>query len=201
MYKLYHFEGACSLATMSILIEIGIDNFQIINQKNIDNFKEINPTGVVPVLGEGDNNWHEGAALVIYLLDKHNNFLMPKNGVDRQVAIQNIMFANATMHPAYGRLFFLAAAVEEDSIKQELMNVAASMINDLWEVVDKLVGSDAYLGGDSPSAADFMLTVYSRWGDFFPVNLVIPENAQRMINNTLEHPSFRKALKIEKAMS
>jgi glutathione S-transferase len=201
MYTLYHFEGACSLATMSILIELGIDSFKIVNQKNIENFEEINPTGAVPVLSEGDNNWREGAALVIYLLDKHDNFLMPKRGIDRQVAIQNIMFANATMHPAYGRLFFLAGAVEDDGIKQKLMNAAASMINDLWEVVDKLVGSDDYLSGNSPSAADFMLTVYYRWGAFFPINLVIPENAQRMINNTLEHPSFRKALKLEKAMS
>ena len=39
----------------------------------------------------------EGVAILLHLLNKHENSMLPTSGAPRQQAIQDIMFANATM--------------------------------------------------------------------------------------------------------
>ncbi|ROR97897.1 glutathione S-transferase [Sinobacterium caligoides] len=198
MYTLYYMEGSCSLATLSVLNEIGVEDVRIIDKEKVAEYKSINPVGAVPALDDGSTVWREGAALIIYLLDKHESNMLPENGDARQSAIENIMFANATMHPAYGRLFFLNQAVEDDQVKLDSMAKATNMINDLWKAVEKELQNKVYLGGSEPSAADFMLAVYSRWGEMFPVDIVIPPKAKEMIASIISRPSFIKALDMEK---
>lgn len=200
MYTLYYMEGSCSLATLSVLNEIGVNEVEIIDKAKVENYKSINPVGAVPALDDGGSIWREGAAIMIHLLDKHQSTMLPKEGDTRWYAIENIMFANATMHPAYGRLFFLNQVVENDDLKQEAMTAAANMINDLWATVELKLQNREYLGGDKPSAADFMLATYSRWGGMFPVNISIPARTEKMIAKVLSRASFVKALELEKGL-
>ena len=155
----------------------------------------------MPVLVDGDKTLTEGAAIMLYILNKHNSTLFPVNESDRQQAIQDIMFANASMHPAYSRLFFLAQHVNDEKVKQEALNSAAKAINQLWQVVENKLTSNKFLGGDRPSAADIMLTVYSRWGDYFPVDIIISEKTTNMLNAIQSMPSFIKTDQAEQAMS
>uniref|UniRef100_UPI003564F2E2 glutathione S-transferase family protein n=1 Tax=Pontibacterium sp. TaxID=2036026 RepID=UPI003564F2E2 len=105
MYTLYYLPSACSLATLTVLLEME-HPVTLINKTKIDNFAEVNPVGSVPVLVDGDQTLVEGAAILLYLLQQKPNPLFPQDKDAQQHAIQNIMFANATMHPAYGRVFF-----------------------------------------------------------------------------------------------
>jgi hypothetical protein len=50
--------------------------------------------------------------LLLYLLHKHANDLLPGEASARQQEIQQLMFANATVHPAYSKLM---AAAEQDA--------------------------------------------------------------------------------------
>lgn len=104
MYKLYFIPGACSLATQVILRELN-QPVELINRMMVKNFEQINPTGNVPVLDSGEQFLKEGAGIVLYLLDKHPNNLFPVNHQEKRAAVENILFANATMHPAYSKLF------------------------------------------------------------------------------------------------
>jgi glutathione S-transferase len=198
MYTLYYSQGACSVATQVILRELA-QEVDIIDVQHHDNFKTINPVGAVPVLVDGDKTLTEGAAIILHLLNKHKSSLFPEN--NRQQATQDIMFANATMHPAYGRLFFLAQHVRDEKVKQDTLNAAAESINQLWQVVENKLSSKNFLGGDSPSAADIMLTVYSRWGEFFPVDIIIGERTKKMLSTVQAIPSFIKTDEAEKAVS
>jgi glutathione S-transferase len=200
MYTLYYSKGACSAATQVVLRELG-QEVTIIDVQQLNNFKTINPVGAVPVLVDGDKTLTEGAAIMLYILNKHNSTLFPVNESDRQQAIQDIMFANASMHPAYSRLFFLAQHVNDEKVKQEALNSAAKAINQLWQVVENKLTSNKFLGGDRPSAADIMLTVYSRWGDYFPVDIIISEKTTNMLNAIQSMPSFIKTDQAEQAMS
>ena len=111
MYTLYYLPDACSLATQVILHELK-QPVNIINRETVNDFKAINPVGSVPVLvnkadikkeeGSEPHTYREGAAIIFHLLNTHSNTLMPIQGIARDRAIENIMFANATMHPAYG---------------------------------------------------------------------------------------------------
>jgi len=163
--------------------------------------------------GEGytDKALTEGAAIILYLLNKHENTLLPAKGHARQQGIENLMFANATMHPSYGRLFFIAQHISDESIhdksiKQAAFDTAAESINYLWQVVEqKLVAQEkdekflggSFLGGKKPSVADILLAVYSRWGASFPVEITLGPKVQKMLAGVLALPSFEKALAAE----
>jgi len=200
MYTLYYSQGACSVATQVVLHELQ-QEVNIIDVQQMDNFKEINPVGAVPTLVDGEQTLTEGAAIMLHILSKHKSSLFPEEEGPRQKAIQDIMFANATMHPAYGRLFFLSQNVSDEKVKQDLLDSAAESINQLWEVVENQLANKSFLGGDSPSAADIMLTVYSRWGAYFPVKIVFGEKTTRMLDAVQAMSSFKKADETEQAVS
>lgn len=105
MYTLYFIPGACSLATQAILNELDQES-TLVHKLEADHFETLNPVGTVPVLVDGDKVLNEGVAIILHLLNKHKNRLIPERGDARHQAIEHMMFANATMHPAYGRLFF-----------------------------------------------------------------------------------------------
>ncbi len=190
MYVLYYSQGACSVATQVVLRELG-QEVKLIDVQQVDNFKAINPVASVPVLIDGDDTLTEGAAIMLHLLTKHKNALFPEKASERQQAIQDIMFANATMHPAYGRLFFLAQNINDEFVKQATLNKAAESINLLWQVIESQLTDKVFLGGDSPSAADIMLSVYSRWGAYFPVDIIIGEKTTQMLNAVQAMASFK----------
>jgi len=191
MYTLYYSQGACSVATQVVLRELGQD-VKIIDAKQDNNFKSVNPVGAVPVLIDGNKTLTEGAAIMLHILNKHKSSLFPENEDERLKSTQDIMFANATMHPAYGRLFFLAQHVSDEKVKQETLNAAAESINQLWQVIESQLADKSFLGGDSPSAADIMLTVYSRWGQYFPVDIIIGDKTARMLDAVQAMPNFIK---------
>ncbi len=200
MYTLFYSPGACSLATHVVLNEIQ-QKVNIIDVQQQDNFKQINPIGTVPVLLDGDKTLTEGAAILLHLLTKHKNSLFPEHADQRQQAIQDIMFANATMHPAYNRLFFLTQNINDAAIKQAALDSAVQSINQLWKVVEQQLANQPYLGGDTPSAADILLSVYSRWGQYFPVNIVFGEKTLTMLDAVQNRASFKQALAEQLASS
>jgi glutathione S-transferase len=193
-------QGACSVATQVVLHELA-QNVKIIDKNNVTDFSAINAVGTVPVLIDGDKSLTEGAAIILYLLNKHENSLFPKNIEHQQKAVEDIMFANATMHPAYSKLFFIAQNISDESAKVEAFNAAANNINSLWKVVEGKLASREALGRDSISAADIMLGVYATWGQYFPVELVFGEQTAKMISAVQGLPSFKKAVQAEQTES
>ena len=205
MYTLYYLPDACPLATHVVLNELGQD-VNAIDKQKVSDFHNINPTGMVPVLVDGNKILREGAAIMLYLLDKHENTMLPASGPGREQAIQNIMFANASMHKAYNRLFFASENMADETIfdekaKQATFDLAAKKISQLWQVVEDQLATQDFLGGDTPSAADIMLAVYSRWGAAFPVNIQWGPKVQAMLDSVLAMPSFQDALAVQQQQS
>jgi len=193
-------QGACSVATQVVLHELG-QEVEIIDKNNVDNFSAINPVGTVPVLIDGDKSLTEGAAIILHLLNKHENSLFPQNDEAQQKAIEDIMFANATMHPAYSKLFFIAQNISDEKAKLEAFNAAAKIINSLWQVVENKLANRETLGSYSLSAADIMLAVYATWGQYFPVDVIFGEQTGKMLTAIQAMPSFIKAVDAEQAES
>lgn len=198
MYELYYLPDACSLATHTVLHELG-QPVRLIDRNVATGFTALNPVGAVPVLVDGDLVLREGVAILIHLLETHDSPMLPSAGPGRRQAIESMLFANATMHPAYGRLFFIAEHIRDEAARAEAFQAAVEAIDALWRVVDRQVGDKAYLDGDDLSVADVLLTVYSRWGAHFPVRITLGANSERMIANVLARPSFQRALAAERA--
>ena len=193
MYQLYYLPGACSQAIHVLLLELG-QQVELINKNTVSDFAALNPLGTVPVLVDGDKVLHEGAAMVLYLLGKHPNSMLATSGVAREQAIENLMLANASLHPAYAKLFFLRAHILDETALAAGYQAAVQGIEQLWQVVDGRLAQQLYLGGEQPSPADLLFAVYAGWGGYFPLAIKLGSNVERMIAAVRARAAFQQAL-------
>lgn len=196
MYELYHLPGACSMALHVMLLELG-QPVTLINKKDVDDYAAINPAGTVPVLKDGDTLVREGASIALYLAEQHDTPLLPKDPQARVAAIDALMFANATMHPAYSKMFFAAHGLESEAAKEEALKAAAANVSRLWKIVDDRLGDSAFAAGNDLTIADVMLAVYANWGGYFPVDIPLGANVKRLLRTVTSRPSFQAALAAE----
>jgi len=201
MVKLYGKNGACSMAVHVLLNELG-EKYEYVNAydahgKASDELKALNPLGQIPVLVDGDLTLTEGAAIINYLLDKHESPMLPKSGSGRAKALQWLAFANATMHPAYGRAFFLKGALGEGAEKEKALKIAAEKINVLWALVDARLAKQKYVAGEQFSAADILLTVIANWTSNVPGTITFGEHVKRLLKEVSARPAYQKTLTAE----
>jgi len=199
MYTLYYLPHACSLATHTLLIELN-QAVQLVHRDDAPNFNVLNPVGSVPALQTDDALLTEGAAINLYLLQTHANSLWPKSAQQQRQTVQDIMFANATLHPAYSRLFFIKANIDDEASQMQALSRAADAINRLWTVVETRLAEQPFLSGAHYGAADIMLAVYARWSVYFPVDIVLGEHSRRMVTAIENSPSFQRALAEQAAL-
>ncbi len=197
MYSLYYSPGACSMAIHVALIECGVSfelkNVSITEGKNRDaEFLALNPRGSVPVLVDDGLVIREGGAQLVYLLDKHHSPLLPRDGKARAAALEWLMFANATLHPAYSRLFFL----KKQNASPELMGAAVDAVNGLWKEVDARLAAAPYICGKECTMADILITVIANWSGNFPA-IELGANCKRLFKEIIARPSYVKALASE----
>lgn len=204
MYTLYYSPGACSRAVHAVLHEVGAEhkivkiNTMAGEQKKPE-FLKINPFGAVPVLKDGENVILEGAAQIIYLLDKHKSPLLPQSGPERAKALQWLSFGNATLHPAYGKTFGLRKVDLDDKTRDALATQYLEGIQKLWDEVEKhLAANGPYLAGKDVTAGDILLTVISGWSPFDKKFNFGPKT-QSLIENIKNRPAFKKAVEMETA--
>jgi glutathione S-transferase len=163
-------------------------------QNRTPEYLKINPRGQVPVLVDGDRVLREGAAILIHVLEKHDSLLLPKSGTARDEALEWLMFANATLHPAYGRTFFL----KRNGITEgPLVDAAIATINKLWEEVEQRLAAHTYICGEHMTIADILLTVIANWVAPKPVTL--GENTKRLLKTISSRPAYQQALQEEQS--
>jgi glutathione S-transferase len=193
MYTLYYSPGACSMAVHVALLECGqtckLEKVDLQNRS--PEFMKLNPRGTVPVLMDGDQMLREGAAILIHLLDKHQSPLLPQSGTARDEAIEWLMFANATLHPAYARVFFLRKNGMDDG---NLVDAAIAKTNDLWAEVDQRLASQKYICGAQITIADILMTVFANWAGMLPKPVTLGENVKRLLKEISSRPAYQKAL-------
>lgn len=199
-YKLYYSPGACSLAAHVILNEIG-EKAEFIKTPTSDgstrtpDFLKINPFGGIPVLSEGNNSINEGGAIITYLCDKHNSPLLPKSGWERATALKWLMFANATLHPAYGRTFWISKNLPADQ-QEAALKTAREQIQKLWDTIEAELEKQGtpYLNGKDVTAGDILVTVIANWN---PQNYKFGPKTKALLKSVSSRPAYQKALATE----
>ena len=136
----------------------------------------------------------EGAAILLHILEKHSSPLLPKSGMARTEALEWLMFANATLHPAYARVFFLKRNGTNDGA---LMDAAVANINKLWAEVDQRLATRAYICGEDITIADIVLTVIANWSGNVPQPVMLGANTKRLLKSVIARPAYQKALAAE----
>ncbi len=199
-YELYTKAGSCSMAIHAIMNELGLNpsiHLMEAGEKSLKSPEYLakNPRGNVPFVIENGKGMIEGGAIITYLCDKEGK-LMPKSGWERAQALQWLMFANATLHPAYGRTFWLASNTPAGEFQTNAIAEARKQTQGLWDYVEgELAKSgNAYLAGNEPTAADFLLTTIANWN---PAAYKFGTKTKAIFKNISARPSYQKALAAE----
>ena len=195
MYKLYFMAGSCSLGVHVFLNELG-QEFELVPHGDAE-FKKLVPFGSVPVLQDGDLILHEGASIMQYLAEKHPSALLPTSGDAKWKAFDWMLIANATVHANYAKLFAVANMMEDSEEKMKLMKTLADKISSTWVAVNDQLAKTRFVAGDELTIADIWLSVYANWGGYFPVEIKLGENVERMIRKVVARPAYQKALATE----
>ncbi len=200
MYTLYFSPGACSMAIHFALNELNLpyktENVSIKEGKNRnEEFLKINPRGQVPVLVDDGFIIREGVAILLHLLEKHNNSLLPKSGKEQTTALEWLMFANATLHPSYSRAFFLMRAVKDEKTKEQLLEIVYKHITKLWDEVEQRLAQHPFICGQSITIADVLLTVIANWPLTKPI--AFGPNCLKLFKVVSQLPAYQKALASE----
>ncbi|MBP7253287.1 MAG: glutathione S-transferase family protein [Alphaproteobacteria bacterium] len=202
MYKLFYSPGACSLAVHVALKECGAP-FEAINtsisegKNKTAEFLKINPRGQVPVLMDGETPIREGGAILTYLLDKEKSPLLPSGGLPRAAALEWLMWCNASLHPAYSRIFWLNRVVQDEAQKKSLLSAARDVINSYWDEAEARLGKQAFLAVEQCTIGDILLTVIADWNGWLPEPIKFGPNVSRVLRAVSQRPAYQKALAAE----
>ena len=202
MYTLYYSPGACSMAVHIALNEcnapVKLEKVDMAaGQNRTPEYLKLNPRAQVPLLLDGTQIIREGAAQMIHILEKHKNALLPSSGPARDLAIEWLMFCNATLHPTYSRAFFLKKSGPMDATKEALMATTAKAINTYWEEIETHLNTSTYLCGNDVTIADILLTVIANWSPNVPGPIVIGEKTKALFQKIIARPAYKQAMEIE----
>jgi glutathione S-transferase len=197
--KLYYAPGACSLAVNIALHEVGIafDLERVDSKTKItksgENFRDVNPKGVVPVLIlDSGETLTEVVALLQYVSDqKPAAGLMPKAGtMDYYRALEWLSFIGTELHKQFTPLF-------KDGTPGDYRMIAKQNVMDAFKHVDDHLAGRQWLAGDRYSIADIYLFVVSNWGRFQDIDVAQWPNLNDLRTRIRARPKVEEAMKAE----
>jgi len=169
-YKLYGSPGTASFCVHWMLIELGVPfefialDFEKKEQKS-EAYLKINPGGQVPALIVDGKAYCEAAALLMILAERHpeRGFAPATGSPDRASYLQwMVTLANMVM-PAF-RLFYYAEEGAGPANVEATKAEAQKRVWAMWDRIDAVLADDRpYLLGEKMAAADFLLTMLTRW--------------------------------------
>lgn len=193
MYTVYTIPGSCSSGITVLMEKMQLD-YVAVKREDVENYTEIVPTNQVPALKTPDGQIiTEGAAIVLYLLEKHNSPMLPTDLSTKAEFLRWLMFDYATLHPAYGKMFAVLYRVQlDDAEKKKILEQLVPGVTGLWAILDKELEIKKFITGDEPTVVDYLATVYASWGKAFEgIEIRLGDNVERLVTEVSNLPEFR----------
>ncbi len=203
MYTLYTLPGSCSTGIAVLMTKLGV-TFESVKRDDVPNYTDIVPTNQVPAIKTPEGRViTEGAAIALYLLEKHGQDLLPSDVEERSEFYQWLNFDYSTLHPAYSKLFTMAMKLElevGDEVKADLVQQLGNKISDVWAILDKRLADQKFILGDKPSHVDYMAAIYSSWNKNFPdTTITLGKNVKRFVADVEVLPEFQAGYAADEA--
>ena len=200
MYQLFYSPGACSMAVHVLLNElqqpVTLTKVDLSQPRPAELLKH-NARGQVPTLVDGDLSVVEGAAIMLHLADKHPTPLLPAApGRERSSALQWLMFCNASLHPAYSKLFGAQRMQLDAAVKEQLIKAYVDQINSLWHMVEQRLEHSPYLAGSTPTLADILCAVIANWAQA-ETRIHRGPKTKPLLQKIISRPAYQRALQEE----
>jgi glutathione S-transferase len=197
--KLYFSPGACSMASHIVAQEAGLPvslvQVDLRKKQTADgsDFLAINPKGYVPALELDDGQiLTEASAVLQYLADRNPaSGLAPENGTLARYQVQEWLgYISTEIHKTCGPLFNPAIPADQ---RQERIDY----LNRRLGLVEKTLGSRAYLTGSTFTVADAYLFVVSNWANRLSLDLSAFPNLLAFQQRVSSRPAALATLKAE----
>ncbi len=163
-----------------------------------DPFLALNPSGLVPVLEDGDFVLTESSAIVKYLADKVDSPLYPKDLKKRARVNERMDWFNTNFgrefcyHLAYPQLFPHHTR-KPDAAQTATVEWGKEKAESALKVLDtKILGNAKFLCGDELTIADLFGAEILATGDLIGVSLKRFPNVERWMNTLRARPSWKK---------
>lgn len=199
MYTLYTIPGSCSSGITVLLEKLQLE-YTPVKREDVPNYSDIVPTNQVPALKSPDGQLiTEGAAIVLYLLEKHNSPMLPADLPRKAEFLRWLMFNYSTLHPAYSRMFTIQYKTQlDDNDKTSVLKQLATYVSSLWAILDTELEKKKFITGDQPTIVDYLATIYSGWGtNFQNIEITLGKNVERLVEQVSALPEFQAGYKKE----
>lgn len=199
--KLYYSTGTCAMADHIVLEWIGRPyELQRLSreERELPEFRRINPAGAVPVLEVDGWILTQNAAILNYLADVHPEAGLGGDGSAKSRAEVNrwLAFLNSDLHPAFKPLFGSTAYLEDAAAIEKTKAQARTTLRTLFGRADAQLAGRDWLAG-SRSIADPYLYVVLRWAKGQDVDLNGLDNLAKFTARMEADPAVQKVLKEE----
>ena len=199
VYRLYYSPSTASLAVHWMLIELGVPfelelvDFAAQAQRG-PAFLALNPSGRVPVLVVDGAPHAEVAALLMLLAERHPRagLAPPPGAPERADYLQQMLFMANTLQPAF-RIWYYPDEPAGPDVAEVAQMRAADTIGAIWRRFDaRFADGRPYLLGERLSAADFLLTMLTRWSRNLPVTAADFAHLKGYMDRMRALPSLRE---------
>lgn len=196
---LYYIPGACSLAPHIALLEAGIpvtchrvERTEAGNRVDGGDYREINPTGLVPALVTEDGTTIAEAAVVLQFIAAQlpDARLGDVTGAGRWEMQQVLNFLATEVHKSFGGLF------RPDLPAEMRPYFEAQVLGKMAEAQDR-IGPSGYLIGDRFTIADAYLFTLVGWCRFLGIDLSSLPKLGDYAGRIADRPAVGQALKDE----
>ena len=195
--KLYYAPGACSTATQIVLAEAGIAAESVkvdLRSKELPgggSFLAINPKGQVPalVLDDGDV-LTEGAVIMQYIADQAgaSQLLPPPGSMARYHVLEWVNYVATELHKTFSPL-------NRPNTPAEFRELTRTMLLPrVFGVLDKRLGENQYLAGDTFTIADAYCFVVMEWTRHLTIDLSAWPNLIAYLNRIRQRPAVKSVV-------
>ncbi len=165
-------------------------------QQKEDWYLELNPNGKIPTIVDHDNDdftVFESGAILIYLAEKTGKFL-PSDTKGRSTVIQWLMFQKAGIGPMQGQahVFYRYAPEKIDYA----INRYQKETRRLYEVLDKRLKDNQYLGGGDYSIADIATYPWLYFHSWAGVDIDDLQGLTRWMDMVGDRPAVKRGMNV-----
>ena len=200
MYKLFYALKSASMGTRVLLEEIGAPYQLIQTTVDMDEPRPpaqlaINPNGWVPVLVWDDGAMYEGAAITVFLCDRHPeaNLAPEVDDPARALYLQTLVYCSRSVQNAFQLTYYPERFADTSADEPSAQRRGNRRLEETWKIIDDQVSDNEWVLGDRFSAADiylFMLTTWLRPALGHPTIDEFP-NVKRIADVVVQRPSVQ----------
>ena len=197
MITLYGISASRALRPLWMLEELGLEYEHVQTNFMGDNkqpdYLALNPNGRVPTLVDGDTVLWESLAINLYLAEKYDGGLNPKNVEDRGRAIQWSFWVMLEAEKPLLEFLFNTLILPEDQRDAAVCEAAVAQLQAPLRVLDAALAGREYLVGDSFSVADLNVAAVLSWAVAAKLDLAEFPNVARWLTVCVDRPAARAA--------